>query len=48
MHRKPDQLLEGAVIAATVRMHGLTLVTRNERDFVHLQVRIFNPFTSRS
>jgi toxin FitB len=48
MHRKPDQLLEDAMIAATARIHGLTVVTRNERDFLHLQVRIFNPFTSRS
>lgn len=48
MHRKPDQLLEDAMIAATARIHGLTVATRNERDFAHLQVRIFNPFTSRS
>ena len=48
MHRKPDQLLEDAMIAATARIHGLTVVTRNERDFLHLQVRIVNPFTSRS
>jgi len=48
MHRKPDQLLEDAMIAATARIHGLTVVTRNERDFLHLQLRIFNPFTSRS
>lgn len=47
MRRKPDQLLEDAMIAATARIHGLTVATRNERDFVHLQVRIFNPFTSR-
>ncbi len=48
MHRKPDQLLEDAMIAATARTHGLTVATRNERDFLRLQVRIFNPFTGRS
>jgi len=48
MHRKPDQLLEDAMIAATARTHGLTVATRNERDFLRLQVRIFNPFTTRS
>jgi predicted nucleic acid-binding protein len=48
MHRQPDQLLEDAMIAATARIHGLTVVTRNERAFLHLQVRTFNPFTSRT
>lgn len=48
MHHKPDQLLEDAMIAATARTHGLTVATRNERDFLRLQVRIFNPFTTRS
>ena len=48
MHRKPDQLLEDAMIAATARIHGLTVVSRNERDFLHFQVRILNPFTTRS
>lgn len=41
MDRKPDHLLEDAMIAA--RVLRLTLATRNERDFRQLEVRI-NPF----
>ena len=36
-----------AWLAATARVHKLTLVTRNVRDFAGLQVRVLNPFTSR-
>lgn len=32
-----------ALIAATARVHGLTLVTRNERDFRGLNVPVLNP-----
>ena len=32
-------------IAATARVHGLTLCTRNERDFRHADVRLFNPWS---
>jgi predicted nucleic acid-binding protein len=32
-------------IAATALMHDLTVVTRNEADFQHTGVRVFNPFT---
>lgn len=46
MDRKPDQMLEDAMIAATARVHRLIVATRNERDFKHLDVRIFNPFKS--
>lgn len=45
MDRKPDHLLEDAMIAATARVHDLAVATRNERDFKHLGVRIFNPFS---
>ena len=34
-----------ALIAATARVHDLTLVTRNVRDFSRLRVRVLNPFT---
>ena len=35
-----------AGIAATARVHGLIVVTRNVRDFVGLGVRIIDPFHS--
>ena len=47
MDRKPDQLLEDAMIAATARVHHLIVATRNEEDFGELDVRILNPFKTR-
>ena len=44
MHGKPDSLYEDAMIAATARVHGLTIATRNERDFKMFSVPLFNPF----
>ena len=35
---------EDAMIAATGRVHGLVVATRNERDFRQFQVPVFNPF----
>jgi len=32
MHRRSDTLGEDAMMAATARVHGLTVATRNERD----------------
>jgi len=32
-------------IAATALVHGLTLCTRNERDFCHTDVQLFNPWS---
>jgi predicted nucleic acid-binding protein len=37
-------LLEDAMIAATAVVHGLTVVTRNLRDFKPLGVRTLDPF----
>jgi len=44
MHRRPDDLNEDAMIAATAEIHNLTVVTRNVRDFKHFGVAVFNPF----
>jgi predicted nucleic acid-binding protein len=33
MHGRSDHLIEDAMIAATALVHGLTVVTRNLRDF---------------
>jgi hypothetical protein len=44
MHRRSDQLLEDAMIAATAQMHDLTVVTRNVRDFEAFGVKTLNPF----
>jgi toxin FitB len=44
MHGREDGLWEDAMIAATARVHGLTVATRNERDFALFNVPVFNPF----
>ena len=44
MHRRSDTLGEDAMMAATARVHGLTVATRNERDFAHFDVGVLNPF----
>ena len=42
--RRSVPVMDG-FIAATARVHHLTLVTRNVRDFAGLGVTLFNPFT---
>lgn len=44
MHRKSDTLFEDAMIAATAKVHGLTVATRNVNDFNALGLEVFNPF----
>jgi len=47
MQRRSDTLGEDAMVAATARVHGLTVATRNERDFAHFDVAVLNPFKQR-
>lgn len=44
MHRRSDTVYEDAMIAATARVHGLTVATRNVADFKAFAVPLLNPF----
>lgn len=44
MHRQSDTVYEDAMIAACALRHGLTVVTRNVRDFKRFDVPLLNPF----
>lgn len=44
MHRRTDDLIEDAMIAATAAVHNLTVVTRNVRDFEVFNIPTLNPF----
>lgn len=46
MHKKSDTLYEDAMIAATAKVHGLTVVSRNVADFEALGFKVFNPFAT--
>ena len=46
MHGRSDELIEDAMIAATARVHGLIVATRNVRDFRPLGVPTLDPFAS--
>jgi len=45
---KSPELIEDAMIAATARVHGLEIATRNQRDFQRLGLDSFNPFEFRA
>jgi predicted nucleic acid-binding protein len=47
MHRRSDNLIEDAMIAATARVHGHKVVTRNVRDFSGFGVGVLNPYSFR-
>lgn len=47
MHARDDRLIEDALIAATALVHGLTVVTRNVKDFRKLGVAVLDPFATR-
>jgi toxin FitB len=47
MHKKSDQLIGDALIGATAIAYGLTVASRNIKDFKTLGVPVFNPFTFR-
>ncbi len=46
MHKKSVTLYEDAMIAATAKVHGLTVVSRNVADFEALGFKVFNPFAT--
>jgi len=44
MHRRSNTVYEDAMIAATAKVHGLTVATRNVADFKGFGVPLLNPF----
>jgi toxin FitB len=46
MHKTSNTLYEDAMIAATAKVHKLTVVTRNVSDFKNFGVTVLNPFVA--
>lgn len=46
MEGHPERLEVDAMIAATARIHKLTVVSRNAKDFEQLKTPVLNPFTT--
>ena len=44
MHTPDLKPMTDSLIAATAKQHGLTVVTRNVKDFIETGVKVFNPF----
>lgn len=44
MYGRSETLFDDAMIAATALVHGLTVVTRNVRDFAPFSVPLLDPF----
>jgi hypothetical protein len=44
LEKQPIELIADAMIAATARVNGLTVATRNTRDFERFGVPLVNPF----
>jgi hypothetical protein len=44
MHKQSTPLLQDAMIAAIAKVNGLTVATRNTRDFERFAVPLVNPF----
>lgn len=47
LHKQPMSLMADAMIAAIAKVNGLTLATRNTRDFERFKMQLVNPFTYR-
>ncbi len=48
MDGQPEEIFEDAMLAATARVHRLTMVTRNTRHFKGFGVSLLNPFASKA
>ena len=44
MHIPDKKSLTDSLIAATAIENNLTVITRNEKDFIHTGASVFNPF----